>query len=442
MYLPTEYKHTCAGARSKAPIGRSPPQPPKSGFGFLAYALDSLQSLPSVAAALDAISASRRNGRPGYPPAAMFRAFSLKYLLGERFTVAFIERLRSSARLREICGFADAVPSDSTFSRFFSRLAGVDNLAERAIPEMVERVKERLPDVGQDVAVDSTDIRAYAHPTREDTDATWGYRTTKTRSKSTRDTEPFFGYKLHSITDTIHGVPLAHIILPANESDTRQLRPLIDKARGLYSWLRPKHLFADRGYDSQANHKLLIKRGIIPIIHLRRPSNTKLHDDLYDFLGRPVCADGKTPMEYLGTHPKTGLHKFRCPPSGCALKARSRGGAVRYCDTTELWLDPADNYRALGIVYRDSPEWRRLYKRRQVIERMFGSLKRSRLLDRHQYVRRDKVEFHLGLATLTYLATMLARVDAGDAKRLRRMRIRVRGGGVAMLKNQVPRYPN
>lgn len=355
----------------------------------------------------------------------MFRAFCLKYLLGERFTVAFIERLRSSARLREICGFDDSVPSDSTFSRFFSRLANVDGLAERTMAEMVERVRERLPDVGERVAVDSTDIRAYAHPAREDTDATWGHRTTKTRSKSTKDTEPFFGYKLHSITDTIHGVPLAHIILPANQSDTRQLKLLIDKARGLYPWLKPKHLLADRGYDSQANHKLLIKRGIIPIIHLRRPSNAKLHDDLYDFLGCPVCADGATPMEYLLTDPKTGFHGFRCPPGGCALKARSRGGAVRYCDTTELWFDPADNYRALGIVYRDSPEWRQLYKRRQVIERMFGSLKRSRLLDRHQYVRRDKVELHLGLAILTYLATMLTRLEADDGDRIRHMRIKV-----------------
>ena len=301
-----------------------------------------MENLPAIQDTLEEIQRSRRRARPGYPPAAMFRAFCLKYLLGECFTVALIERLRSSTRLRELCGFENTVPSDSTFSRFFSRLAGVGGLAERAMAEMVERVRERLPDVGERVAVDSTD-------------ATWGHRTTKRRSKSKAKTEPFFGYKLHSITNTIHGVPLAHIALPANEADTRQLRPLIDKARGIYPWLKPKHILADRGYDSQANHKLLIKRGIIPIIHLRRPSNAKLHDDLYDFLGRPVCADGATPTEYLLTDPKTGFHGFSRPPGGCALKARS-SGAVRYCDTTELWLDPADNYRALGIVYRGSPE--------------------------------------------------------------------------------------
>lgn len=93
----------------------------------------------------------------------------------------------------------------------------------------------------------------------------------------------------------------------------------------------------------------------------------------------------------------------------------------------ELWLDPSDNLRALGVVYRDSADRKRLYARRQVIERQFGSMKRSRLLDRRQYVRRDKVELHLRLSVLTYLATMLARLDAGDSDRLRHVRVKVGG---------------
>ena len=122
----------------------------------------------------------------------MFRAFALKYLLSERYTVGLIERLRSSPRLREICRFDDSVPSDSTFSRFFSRLASMDGLGERAMAEMVKQVKARLPDLGRIVAVDSTDIRAYAHPDRTDTDAAWGYRTTKPKSGVTKDTEKIF----------------------------------------------------------------------------------------------------------------------------------------------------------------------------------------------------------------------------------------------------------
>ena len=417
MKLLTTCDYTCA----------TPPiqPPPKSGFGFLTHALDSLETLPSVQNALEAIATTRRRARPGYPPTAMFRAFCLKYLLGECYTVAIIERLRSSTRLRAICGFGYTIPSESTFSRFFSRLASVSGLTDTAIAEMVERIRKRLPDVGERVAVDSTDVRAHANPKRSvvrDTVARWGHRTTKARSKSKAKTEPFFGYKLHAISDAVHGVPLAHVLLPANANDSPQLRRLLDRAQAAYRWLKPTHLLADRGYDSQANHRLLAKRGISPVIHIRKPTaEDKLHDGLYDRLGRPVCGDG-TPMEYLLTD--QGMHKFRCPTGGCALKARSNG-SVRYCDTDALWVDPADNLRAIGMVARASPEWKRLYARRQSIERMFGSLKRSRLLDRHQYARFDKVRLHVGLSVLTYLATMLTRVQAGDLGKIRHMRIRV-----------------
>ena len=60
-----------------------------------------------------------------------------------------------------------------------------------------------------------------------------------------------------------------------------------------------------------------------------------------------------------------------------------------------------------------------------MIERMFGSMKRSRLLDKHQFRRAAKMVTHIGLSNLTYLVTMLMRVRAGDSKRLRHMRIGV-----------------
>ena len=78
------------------------------------------------------------------------------------------------------------------------------------------------------------------------------------------------------------------------------------------------------------------------------------------------------------------------------------------------------------MVFRGSLEWERLYARRQMIERLFGSLKRSRLLDRHQYVRRDKVELHLELSILAYTTTMLTRPDARDGERLGHIRSKVK----------------
>lgn len=60
--------------------------------------------------------------------------------------------------------------------------------------------------------------------------------------------------------------------------------------------LKPKHLLGDRSYESQANHKLLAKRGIAPIIHNRKAVVAdKLYDASSDRRGRPVCGDGNAP---------------------------------------------------------------------------------------------------------------------------------------------------
>ena len=188
--------------------------------------------------------------------------------------------------------------------------------------------------------------------------------------------------------------------------------------------MKPKHLIADRGYDAQSNHVCLVGRGIAPIIHMRKPTAADgLYDGLYNKKGAPVC-DGETPMEYLGTDPQSGHHLFRCPPAGCRLKKRS-SGMVRYCNTKAHWEDPGSNLRVLGVISRSDPEWSRLYRRRQVIERMFNSLKRSRILNKHQYVRKRKIEMHVSVSVLTYLATMLARVQAGTLDKIRHMRLKV-----------------
>ena len=350
----------------------------------------------------------------------------MKYLLNERFTVGFLEKLRSSPKLQQICGL-DIIPSESTFSRFYALLSESVNF-DKLIAEMVNKLKAHLPDLGKDVAIDSTDIEGYANPNRSvpsDPDATWGVRTAKAKSnKARKEQEYFHGYKLHSICDAVYGAPLAHVLLPANRNDSPQLSRLVRKSQSMYSWFQPKHFLADRGYDSQANHAFLVQWGISPIIHIRKPTAADgLYDGLYNKNGAPVC-DGRTPMAYLGTSAKTGYHLFRCPPAGCRLKQRSRLFA-QYCNTKVHWEDPASNLRVLGVVSRSDPQWAKLYRRRPVIERLFSSLKRSRLLNRHQYMRKRKIETHVGLSTLTYLATMLVRVRAGDLGRMRHMRVRV-----------------
>ena len=85
------------------------------------------------------------------------------------------------------------------------------------------------------------------------------------------------------------------------------------------------------------------------------------------------------------------------------------------------------------MIARASPEWWKHYKGykgegghggRQTIERTFGSLKQSRLLDRSYYLDNRKIVCHANMSLLTYLTTMLTRVRAGDPEKMRHMRIR------------------
>ena len=326
--------HTYYGAMLIQFTQNSPErQPLASGYRFLKSILDRLEALLPVQAFLTTVVAQRRIGRPGYSPSAMFRALALRYLLAERYVVRFIGRLKCSPQLRAICGFGDSLPSNSAFSRFFGLVSNRLAALERAISEIVDELKRRLPRIGRKVAVDSTDIESYANPRRtrvRDPDAAWGVRTRKNKTKGERKTEWFFGYKMHSLIDSAHGVPLVHAVRPANEGDTVKLRSLMETARSAHSWFQPEHLMADKGYDSQANHRFLHERGTAPIIHIRRPnSEDGRHSDFYDEMGAPVCGKDTSTL-FVRTDPETGRHLYRCPPDGCSLRPRNRW-AARYC---------------------------------------------------------------------------------------------------------------
>ena len=128
-------------------------------------------------------------------------------------------------------------------------------------------------------------------------------------------------------------------------------------------------------------------------------------------------------MEYVRTDPETGHHLFRCPTGGCHLKAKN-SGAVLYCDY-EVWEDPMENLRAVGIVWRGSEEWDNHYSKRMSIERIFRSLKHSRGLEGHRYRGMAKVRLLSSLSLLCFQATVLARLITKDFKNLRIMRVKV-----------------
>ncbi len=159
---------------------------------------------------------------------------------------------------------------------------------------------------------------------------------------------------------------------------------------------------ADKGYDSNANHRAVVERGAMPVIAIR-----KLADKgIYTKDGTPTCM-GQIAMKYVRSDPERG-HLYRCPDGGCALKDRK---GVRYCHDW-IWEkpDPNGNLRLVGPVRRASTEWKALYKLRQGVERVFKSMKESRRLNSHSTRGLRMVALHASMSALTFQATALANV--------------------------------
>ena len=398
------------------------PPPPRTGYA----ALQRILELADCEPLFEQLRQYNHTGRPPYPVDAMWRVFVLKYLRGIRYNTDLIRALHSEPRLRDMCGLGDRVPSASMLSRFFQHLTRHEDLVRQARLEMASEIARLVdyrskPDAraaGSIIAIDSTDVPSFANGNREprtDLDAEWGHKSSH-KTKDGTQIEWVFGYKIHLICCAVYGIPLSYVIMPANAADTTELPDLVEKTLWEHPWLEPGYLVADKGYDSLSNHQHLDDLGIDPIILIR---GAYRHGDLYDTNGQPICV-GNVPMEYVRTD-DAGQHHFRCPPEGCHLK--NQFALYVHCRDTCEELPEGDLLRTLGRTSRASQSFQDVYNRRQTIERFFGSAKRSRLLDQHQYRGLRKIRLHVALSFLTYSATMLDHVRCGRVKQMRQMRV-------------------
>ena len=369
----------------------------------------------------------RAGSRPGYPLRPLWRAYVASFVLNLGSTNDLIRRLHADKGLRRVCGFGDRLPHRTTFGRFIGRLSHHTNLVAETLAGVTAKLREALPGLGQEVAVDSTFVRTHGNPNRRplaDRDAWWTVKHSTQAKEGGQEWR--YGYKVHLAVDANSGIPLGMKVTPANVTDTTELPGLMDATLAALPWLRQatRAVIADRGYDSITNFQYLHGKDIDAIILIRRPNNkTNRHDGTYTLEGTPMCL-GQVPMEYVRTDPQQG-HLFRCV--GCHLAGTRKG--VRYCND-EVWEDPEDNLRIVGDLPRETPEWKALYAKRWSIERTFKSMKQSRRLERHYHRGLRLLTIHCYMSVLTYSATALVtaqqgRVQPGALRRLRWMTERV-----------------
>ena len=400
----------------------------RSQYTFDYRDLQGAPGLAEIASILEAIDASalvarleayrwkgtRWRGRRGFSPSAFWRAYVASFILNLSSTNALLRRLQDDPALRQLCGFTD-LPHRTTFNRFISRLSRHEDLVAGCLADVADKLAEVLPGFGEKVAIDSSTVRTHAHPRGKsadsDPDASW------TAKKDNRGASEYqFGYKYHLIADATYGIPIVGFTTTASRNDAPTLPPLLDHAASLIDWWAPAHVMADRGYDSEANHQAVTARGAIPIIGIRTSqSSERLHEGIYDNDGAPTCL-GLRSMEYVRSDPQKG-YLYRCPQDGCELSKR-RG--VRHC-RDQVWENRTDNLRLFGKIRRGSQEWKDLYGMRWSVERVFKSLKQSRRLEGHCVRGLRAISLHSTMSALSFAATSLARVHAGQADALRWM---------------------
>ena len=365
---------------------------------------------------LDRLQSYRPTGRQGYPLNALWRAYLLSFVLDLPSTNALIRRLHDDRKLRLLCGFS-TLPHRTTFNRFIARLGHHRDLVEDCMAVLTARLRDLLPGLGEKVAVDSTTVRSHSNPHRRnrqtgqvsDPEASW---TAKNSAGGKDQKEWSWGYKFHLMADATYGIPLFGYTTTASRNDSPELPRLMDKATETLSWLNPRYVMADKGYDSRANHEATAGHDAVLVCPARRKANSALYEGIYTEKGVPTCI-GMVEMDYVRSDPQKG-HLYRCRREACHLETRK---GVRYC-ADEVWENRRDNPRLFGPLRQKSPKWKALYRLRQAVERVYKGMKESRRLERHCVRGLRDVSLHAAMSVLAFAATVLVQTLVGDVDQL------------------------
>lgn len=228
---------------------------------------------PEVAALITELDALRFVGRRGYGPRALLGACIVKALY------AIPTWTRVADLIAEHPGLQDALgrtPSHWACYRFATKLRKERERIAGCIDALAARLREQYPDMGREVAIDASDMPAFANgqrflynhgPERQtysDPDASWGHRS----AVSTRKGGGFYGYKIHAAVCATTGIPLAWHIETAARNESLYVAPLLDavRARGF----QPETVAMDAGYDNNRVYAECNERNCAAIIPLRK----------------------------------------------------------------------------------------------------------------------------------------------------------------------------
>lgn len=289
---------------------------PKVAGGAASAALKMVLDSPEIGRLIANLEATRWTGRPGYPIRTMVGLALAKSLYAIPTWTKVVALVADHWKLQRALDCEGNPPSVYAAYRFAEKLRDNGEMVERCIDGVVEGLKAKLPAYGTDLAIDASDMPAYANGQRyvskngperkkfSDPDASWGHRS----AVSTRKGGGFYGYRLHQAVCTATDLPVAWQVETARDHETRFVSPLLDTAKRRGAMAATAAL--DKGYDQNRIYAECMERECLPLIPLRKTPDVKrgAHRP-------PACQHGV--WDFAGADRKRGASKWRCPTGEC-----------------------------------------------------------------------------------------------------------------------------
>lgn len=359
--------------------------------------LSDILASDEVSRLIDELQATRSTGRPGYPLRSMIGMALAKSLYALPTWTRTVALVREHSGLAAVIAPDGDMPSVYACYRFTAKLRDHVDLLQGCIARVLKELKKREPMLGWDVAIDASDMPAYANGQRfvskggrerekfSDPDASWGHRS----AVSTRKGGGFYGYRLHMAVCAKTDLPLAWRVETGRMNESPTVAPLLDQLNAL--GFSPETCAMDKGYDNGPIYEACEDRNIRPIICLKQTPAVKRGEDK-----PPTCEHGE--WRFAGADYDRKATKWRCPTGECATKSQ--------------WIK-ADRLHTL--IPRETLRWKGLYRGRASVERAFGRLKNEWSLAPLRVRRIERVRLHADLTILSQLTAALNRERASAA---------------------------
>ena len=412
----------------------------------------------------------QNNGRPSMDPVMLIKIPFIQYLYGIKSMRQTIREIEVNVAYRWFLGLdmLDPVPHFSTFGKNYSRRFKDTDLFEQIFSKILEEcMKYKLINTDE-IFVDATHVKACANSKKmrkrvAHEQALWyedelqkeinedrqahGKKPLKDKNKKNPPTPPTSGNDQHneleqipddiktkksSITDPEsgwfrkgehkhvfayavetacdeHGWVLGYSVHPGNEHDSRTFQTIYEKVKSF----EPEMIVADAGYKTPAIARQLLKDRIEPLFPYKRPMTKEgffkkyeyVYDEYYDCY---ICPENQI-LRYSTTN-RDGYREYKscgyqcekCPQISKCTESKNHVKVI----TRHVWekyIEKAEDIRHVRgnkAIYQ---------KRKETIERIFGTAKEHHGFRYTQYIGKARMEMKAGLTFACMNLKKLAR---------------------------------